>query len=101
MKVKIGEPQSFAGVEADGNLHPLLEGVSFENNDTDTGVKVIELLRNSSAAYYGLRPGDVIIGTNQRRVDDLRSFKQALKLKKDSVLLQVNRNGGSLFMVIR
>ena len=101
MKVKIGEPQSFSSIEADGDLHPLLEGVLFENNEDGTGVKVIELQRNSSAAYYGLRPDDVIIGANQRRVDDLRSFKQALKLKKDSVLLQVNRNGGSLFMVIR
>jgi Do/DeqQ family serine protease len=101
MKVKIGEPQSFVSGEPDGNLHHLLEGALFENNDDGDGVKVIELQRDSSAAYYGLRPGDVIIGANQRRVDDLRSFKKALNTKKDSVLLQVNRNGGSLFLVIR
>ncbi|MEH6452669.1 MAG: DegQ family serine endoprotease [Psychromonas sp.] len=101
MQVKVGEPQSFTSADSDKDLHPLLEGVVFENNDDGKGVVVTELLRNSSAAFAGLRPGDLIIGANQQIVDDIKSFKKAVNLKQDMILLQVNRNGGTSFMVIR
>ncbi len=83
------------------DLPELLAGLRVDNNPDGDGVLVIDLSPNSPAAYSGLRPGDVIVGTNKRRVRDIESFKDALTLSKSSILLRVERNGGSLFIVIR
>jgi len=99
LQVKIGEPQSSA--LSDGKLHPLLEGAQFDNEPDGNGVVVTRLAPNSMAAYSGLRAGDVIVAANQQRVIDLSSFKEALKRNKSALLLQINRNGGSLFIVIK
>ncbi|ABM02876.1 protease Do [Psychromonas ingrahamii 37] len=99
--VGIGKPQTLSTADSSGELHPLLEGVSFANNNKGQGVKVTEVQANSPAAYSGLEEGDLIIATNKHSVDDLLSFKKALGLAKNSILLQVNRNGMSLFIAIR
>jgi serine protease Do len=41
------------------------------------------------------------VGANKRKVYDTKSLKAALELSSTSVLLRVDRNGGSLFIVIR
>lgn len=99
IKVKVGKTSSLARLT--GKLHELLEGVQFENEPNQEGVRVASIAPNSSAAYSGLRPGDVIVAANKRRVYDLESLENALSRHKSSVLLQVNRGGGSLFIVIR
>lgn len=99
--VEIGKPQTLSTADSSGKLHPLLAGASFANNNNGKGVKVVEVQDNSAAAYSGLEVGDVIIATNKRRVDDLSSFKKALGADKNNILLQVNRNGISLFIAIR
>lgn len=96
-KVSIGSPSSIAAL--DGKLHPLLEGTRFENSKT--GVLVSALSPNSTAAYSGLRLGDIITGANQLRVIDIDGFAQALKHRQRSILLQINRNGANLLLVIR
>ena len=97
IKVAIGDPESFAGIN--GQLSELLEGVQLQ--ETEDGVLVSNLSANSPAAYSGLRRGDVIVGANRRKVTDLKSLEKALSQNDSTVLLQVNRRGGSLFIVIR
>ncbi|MFT6986580.1 MAG: Do/DeqQ family serine protease [Psychromonas sp.] len=99
LQVKIGEPQS--STYSDGKLHPLLEGAYFENEPDGNGVVVTRLAPNSIASYSGLRAGDLIVAANQLRVVDMESFKKALKRNKSALLLQINRNGGSFFIVIK
>ena len=99
LKVEVGEPQQLA--ELSDKLHSLLEGSRFENNPDGDGVVVAGLSRNSRAAYSGLRPGDIITGANRKRVTDLESFKKALSLNQQSVLLQISRNGRPMYLVIR
>lgn len=99
LKVEVGEPQKLSTLS--NKLHSLLEGSSFENNPDGDGVVVAELSRNSRAAYSGLRPGDIITGANRKRVTDLESFKKALSLNQQSVLLQISRNGRPMYLVIR
>ncbi|MDH5353610.1 MAG: DegQ family serine endoprotease [Gammaproteobacteria bacterium] len=99
VSVKIGEPDTVATV--DDKLHELLEGVEFQDNLDGHGVLVARVIANSVAAYSGLRQGDIIVAANKRPVSNLSDLQQALSLSKSSVLLQVNRNDGSLFIVIR
>ncbi len=99
LKVEVGEPQELSSLSH--KLHSLLEGSSFENNPDGDGVVVAGLSRNSRAAYSGLRPGDIITGANRKRVTDLESFKKALSLNQQSVLLQISRNGRPMYLVIR
>ena len=97
--VRVGEPQLPQAQR--GKLPELLAGVGLENSPDGRGVRVVTIAPNSPAASSGLRPGDVIIGANRRDVRDLESLQDALTQTADSVLLHVNRNGGSLFIVIR
>lgn len=99
IKVKIGEAPELSALSS--KLHSLLEGSRFENNPDGDGVVVAGLSRNSRAAYSGLRPGDVITGANRKRVTNLKEFKEALSLNDQSVLLQINRDGRSMYLVIR
>ena len=99
LTMKVGSPQSRqAQVE---NLSPLLQGLRVENNPDGEGVLVVAVAPNSPAAYSGLRAGDVIVDANKRKVYDVESFKAALEQSRSSVLLRVDRNGSSLFIVIR
>lgn len=97
--VEVGEPQELAAGE--GILHPLLEGASFENNPDGPGVRVNVLAPNSLAAYSGLRPGDIVMGANKRRVANLKEFAAALQRSQEAVLLHINRNGRGIYLVIR
>ena len=83
------------------DLTDLLAGLRIENNPDGEGVLVVGLDPNSPAAYSGLRPGDVIVGANKRRVRDIEALRLALRISTASILLQIERNGGSLFIVIR
>ncbi|AFV00403.1 DegQ family serine endoprotease [Simiduia agarivorans] len=98
VKVTVGDGQSGGGLP--GNLHPLLEGAEFEPVQGE-GVRVTQLKPTSKAAYAGLRPGDLIIGANRRRVTDMASFNAALAKDRDAVLLHINRSGYGLYLVIR
>lgn len=99
LTAKVGKPQSLAATKQ--TLHPMLEGAHLENNPEGQGVLVTNLAPNSAAAYSGLRPGDVIVSANRIRVHNIESLQRALKRNSSSVLLQLNRNGSSLFIVIR
>jgi Do/DeqQ family serine protease len=98
-EVNIGAASSSVAKTED--LPELLAGLRIDNNPDGDGVLVVGLDPNSPAAYSGLRPGDVIVGTNKRRVRDIESFRAALRLSDPSILLRVERNGGSLYIVIR
>lgn len=99
LTVKVGEAKS-RQAQVD-ELTPLLQGLQVENNPDGDGVLVVDVAPNTAAAYNGLRAGDVIVGANKRKVYDTKSLQAALELSSTSVLLRVNRNGGSLFIVIR
>ncbi len=99
LTVKIGAAKS-QQAQADA-LTPLLQGLRVENNPDGDGVRVVAVAPNSAAAYSGLRVGDVIVGANKRKVYDIESLQAALQHSTTSVLLRVDRNGGSLFIVIR
>lgn len=66
------------------------------------GVLVIEVVKNSSAFYKGLLPGDVIVSIDQNEVNSIKEFnKELVKAKKNkrrAVLLFINRSGNTIFV---
>lgn len=98
LKVTVGDANTAGGLP--GSLHPLLEGAEFEPVQGE-GVRVTQIKPTSKAAYAGLRPGDLVMGANRRRVTDMASFIAALAKDRDAVLLHVNRGGYGLYLVIR
>jgi serine protease Do/serine protease DegQ len=99
LRVKVGKPQSINA--SANNLHPLLVGASFEHDPEGKGILIKSIRPNSKVAYSGLRPQDLIISVNRRRVNDMASFREVLALSKSSVLFHISRNGGSFYVVIR
>lgn len=87
-------------------LNARLDGATFsemtdqKRSTSSGGVLVNKVEPNSSAWFYGLREGDVIQSVNKQVVTDLKSFRAALKIK-DMILLNVIRNGSSLFMLLQ
>ncbi|MEJ2744039.1 MAG: PDZ domain-containing protein, partial [Gammaproteobacteria bacterium] len=99
VNVKVGESQALE--DANREIHALLKGVQFDDDPTGKGIVVTSIAPNSNAAYSGLQAGDIIVAVNKRRVFDVASLRKALSRRTTSILLQVNRRGGSLFIVIR
>jgi serine protease Do len=65
-----------------------------------TGVVISRVSPGSAAAEAGLRRGDVIMQVNRRNVATVREFEQAVGRGTGSVLLLVNRGGGTQFVVV-
>lgn len=96
--VTVGEPQNTAN---SSDIHPLLEGAVFENDPDGAGVVVANLQPNSRAAYAGLRPGDIILGANRKKVVDVASLGKIISQNQNQILLHIARNGRSFYVVIR
>lgn len=65
-----------------------------------TGVVISDLDQNAPAGQAGLQPGDVIQSVNRRPVASVEAFTELAAQAKGEVLLRVNRQGRSAFIVI-
>jgi len=97
--VKVGEPLENASVG--GALNPLLNGANFENAPDGNGIVIERLAQNSTLAYAGLRPGDIIYSVNRVRINDVASLSSVVSKDAEQLLLRVIRNGRSFFSVIK
>ncbi|MEP7704020.1 DegQ family serine endoprotease [Paraglaciecola sp. 25GB23A] len=91
-------------VVAAKEIHPALEGATLTNGKTkrgDQGVLTSEIAARSPAAMIGLQDGDVIIGVNRQKVDNVVALRGALDSAKGVIALSVIRGDSSLYLVIR
>ncbi len=79
-------------------LGNIVEGMA--NYGKVNGVVVIDVAPGSPAWGSGLRRGDVIAQANRRKVTDLKTLRQAIG-NSDTLLLNVQRRNGALFLLLQ
>ena len=94
---------------AGGKLHPRLAGAIFapadESNSAEDGnrggIVVQNIAPRSPAARLGLRPGDVIMGVNRKRVETMAQFEKFAGQDQKELLLHVRRGNNAFFIVVQ
>jgi len=67
--------------------------------DGKGGVIIVEVYPGGLAVGAGLLPGDVIVGVNGHKVEDLKSFYEKMA-KADAIVLDIYRNGLERFVSV-
>lgn len=86
------------------DIHPALEGAELNNAQDNSGndaVEVVSVIERSPAASIGLRNGDIIVGVNRKRVNNISELSERIADKKEVIALNVKRGNSNLFIVIR
>ncbi|MFT4653591.1 MAG: Do/DeqQ family serine protease [Patiriisocius sp.] len=85
-------------------LHPALEGAELSNGkdaDDNDVVTIGNVVERSPAASIGLREGDVIVGVNRKRINNIAELGERITDNKDVIALNVKRGNSNLYIVIR
>ena len=103
-RVKIAKPLDVPGTEAE--TVPQLAGATVANFKAESargpeGVVVTKVESNSPAWMHGLRPGDIIIGVNRKKVRSVQEFLAAVQASQDSIILSLVRGDFRLRIMIR
>lgn len=65
------------------------------------GIGVVAIAKDSPAFHAGLQPGDIIVTANQKPVATMQVLKTVAANSKQQMLLQVMRQGGGIFLVLK
>ncbi|HJT50962.1 MAG TPA: DegQ family serine endoprotease [Nitrosospira sp.] len=103
-KVKIAQPVEQSGTEAE--TVPQLAGATVANlrprgGARTEGVLVTQVDANSPAWLHGLRPGDIIIGVNRRRVRSVQEFLAPLRASNGRIMLSLLRGDFQMTIIIQ
>ena len=83
-----------------------LEGAALSDLAPDAerpegGVQVVDVEPGSPAWQAGLRKDDIIVSVNRLRVRNVEEMREAVQRNQKALLLNIQRAGGALFLVIR
>ncbi|MFC0322890.1 DegQ family serine endoprotease [Gallibacterium melopsittaci] len=101
VKVKL---QADNETTASGNsVIPGLDGADLKNyNEKDLkGVVIAEVKQNSKAEQLGLKKGDVIVGINRHKINNLGELRKILDSKPSAVALNIIRGNNNFYLFIR
>ncbi|MDE2365456.1 MAG: DegQ family serine endoprotease [Betaproteobacteria bacterium] len=103
-KVKIAKPLEVPVTEAE--TVPQLAGASVANFKSESprgpeGVLVTKVDANSPAWAHGLRPGDIIVGVNRKKVRLVQEFLAGVQASHDHIILNLLRGDFRLTIIIR
>ncbi len=112
IEVKLGERPNNLSVSASGNeVYKTGYGFSVSNITpqlaekfgikTKKGVVIVSVEEGSFAYMVGLKPGDVIVKLNYKRVENLAEFKKMIKNAKNVIFLDVIRGSAHIFITIQ
>lgn len=82
-------------------LHPNLEGASLVSASDNQGVLIVKLKERSIAAASGLRKGDLIVGVNKNKVENLAELRKMLNQDNTTLALNIKRGEQYLYLVLR
>ena len=106
VKVKIAKPLDIAGTEAE--TVPQLAGATVANFNAGSssrekieGVLVTKVDANSPTWLHGIRPSDIIVGVNRRKIRSVQEFLAVLQASQDVIMLNLLRGDFRLTIVIR
>ncbi len=107
LTVRVGEARDDALATA-MEVPPALEGATLRDLEQGDpahgrieGVIAAEVAPGSRAARSGMRPGDVIVALNRRRVRNAEELQNALDQAGQVLALNIVRGDSQLFIVIR
>lgn len=85
-----------------GNIY-VLEGAELSNyNQKGTkGVEITDIKSRSLAAQYGLEKGDIIIGVNRHKVENLSELRKILGKKPSAIALNILRDNSRFYLLIQ
>ncbi|MGK2888585.1 MAG: serine endoprotease DegQ [Candidatus Malihini olakiniferum] len=86
------------------SLFSALQGASLANGqakDGSKGVQVEEVTKDTSAAQVGLQKGDIIIGINRERVENITQLRKILESKPRMLALNVVRGDETIYLLLR
>lgn len=105
-KAQIAKPLEVSATG--GESVPQLAGASISNIRPDSplhgriqGIQVVRVETDSPAWQHGIRPGDIIIGVNRRKIRSVQEFLAALKNSDSSLILNLLRGDFRLTIYIR
>lgn len=85
------------------DLLPELKGVEYTNQDEKgvKGVSITKVEKGSLAEARGLKKGDLIIGVNRHRVENVSELRKVLGEKPSVVYLNIVRDGANFFLIVQ
>lgn len=89
-----------------GDVHPGLAGAQLGNHEgksedfSGPGVSIDAVEPNSPAAMAGIRPNDIIVSVNRKRVRNVRELQQAAS-QQSLLIMSVRRGNRNLLLQIR
>ncbi|WP_440866837.1 serine endoprotease DegQ [Symbiopectobacterium purcellii] len=86
------------------SLSPALQGASLANGqakDGSKGVQIEDVTKDTPAAQVGLQKGDIIIGVNRERVENITQLSKILESKPSVLALNVMRGEETIYLLLR
>ncbi|MEC5342507.1 serine endoprotease DegQ [Brenneria populi] len=85
-------------------LYPALQGASLTNGQLKNGGKGIQIdnvAKDSPAAQLGLQKGDIIVGVNRERVENITQLRKILETKPPVLALNIVRGDDTIYLLLR
>ncbi|ADM96537.1 serine endoprotease DegQ [Dickeya dadantii] len=85
-------------------LSPALQGATLNNGqlkDGSKGVTIDNVAKDSAAAKVGLQKGDIIVGVNRERVENITQLRKILEAKPSVLALNIVRGDESIYLLLR
>lgn len=85
-------------------LTPALQGATLSDGaakDGSKGVSVDSVEKSTPAEQFGLQKGDIIVGLNRSRVENLAELRKLLAAKPTLLALNIIRNNESIYLLLR
>ncbi|MEX0952095.1 MAG: DegQ family serine endoprotease [Gammaproteobacteria bacterium] len=89
--------RAFIGVQVQDLTPPLAEAFGIDEQNQSGGAVIVDVLDDSPASKAGLKSGDVVLGMNDRRVENAGQLRNAIGLLRvgEEFQLEILRDGKS------